>query len=239
MYESNVIDCSGLTPDTDSIAKLNRYFQMNTIGDLQFEYSKKGPDHMPIFQTKCKFGGFSFFAEGNNKKEAEKKIRTAIWKFIDQEPINNDIVVKEIYTQTSLDLKPFSNFRQILDKVNPNNPILVVDLENLGEKTIQDTGFAELVSSYKITVICVFARLLPSITGMILIKREDLHRDSADEGIRRIIYYLVDCKGAKKIGLITKDHFGQNIKDSLQETKEDIHLFLNLVDFKAKYQKIL
>ena len=149
--------------------------------------------------------------------------------------ISINIPFKMINPSIETKIESFSNFSKVIDslKITISSIVLIVDLENCGEKSIQDIEFQKLCRDNGIIVICIFARLLPEDPiPYLLIKREDLHRDSADEGIRRIIYYLVDHLKHDNIGLITKDHFGQNMRDSLLETNNSLHLFLNITEFK-------
>jgi len=235
-------DCTSVIPNNEHLILLNNFFQVNGLSQLNFEFTSCGPVHQPLFTATSRFMEYGFFASATSKKECEKKIKSLLWYKISQGEIkispqsNQNLDSDE---EALAKIIPFKNFASVLDTVDRNRSVLIIDLENLGEKNIQDPKFMQICRDFKLTVICVFARLMPVMPEFILIKRDDLHRDSADEGIRRIIFYLVDCLKISNVALITKDHFGQNLKDILDETGHNFSLFMNMTEFKIKYKTFL
>jgi len=237
-------DCSDMQTSTDSINHMNRYFQLHNLPELEFKHEQLGQAHEPLFQATVNFEGCEFVSRGRTKKDSEKKIKAYIWKMISEEILIIESKVKKKVKNDEVKtprFTPFINFKEFLSREFPHNdrPILIIDLENLGEKALNNPQFKSVCTSENIGVICVSSRFVPENDGEIkFIRRDDFHRDSADEGIRRVIYYMMDHLHFKKIGLITMDHFGQNLKDVFIETNEKFLLFRDIEEFNVKYFRL-
>lgn len=234
MSVNSSLDYSKDSPESVKIDLLNRHIQ-NTRKEITFNHSQEGPSHCPTFVFKAAYDGFEFECKGTSKNDCKKKLKLEIWDHINNTLNKSDSFEKN--PNRIPNILPFSDFKNILRQVPLDKPILIIDLENAGGvKPLQDANFMSLCRKLSCTIICVFARLFPEYyEDIVMIKREDLHRDSADEGIRRIVYYLVDCLGAQNIELVTSDHFGQTLKDSIDETGQAIlGLYLNCDEYKMK-----
>ncbi len=232
-------DCTDVVPNLDSISQLNRHFQKNSLPEVKFEHQQLGRAHNPMFKATTLFDGLSLIAKGTTKKDCEKKIKTYLWVLISQGILfQEEKQMKKTKSETKkFKHCAFSDFKTELSNVsNINRPMLIVDTENLGKKFITNQRFKEICTMYNIGLICVTSRIVPENEGEIIVfKRESMHKDSADEGIRRIAYYLIDHLSCPRVGLITMDHFGQHLKDVFGETKEGFVWFKDLDEFYLKY----
>jgi len=237
-------DCSDIIPNLDSIRYLNRHFQIKGLPDLEFQHQQLGQSHAAIFDTKTNFEACLFFAKSRTKKDSEKKIKTHVWYLISEGILSlEDNLRKKVKAEEPKSLfSPFSKFKEILSTkfTDFNQPILILDLENCGNKVLNNAQFKEICTNHNIGLISITTRHVPENEGEILVlKREDMHKDSADEGIRRILYYLTDHLNFNKVGLITMDHFGQSLKDIYFETQEEFVLFKDLEEFLLKFPQLV
>ena len=236
MSQDNVIDSF-----EDKSDQINRYLQ-KVNKTLEYNYKSSGQSHCPEFTCSCTFEGKEFSANAKSKKEAQKKIKRDIWEFINGS-LDSSSSSDKSQNKRGTEILRFSDFRLILRDIDVSKPIYLLDLENIGGvKALQDATFMTMCKKKEAIIICVFARLFPDVTDSdaIFIKRDDLHRDSADEGIRRIVYYLADNLEARNITVITNDHFGQTLKDSLDETYVmTFGLYLSVDEFKVRNSRLM
>ncbi len=87
-------DCNPLQIDNTKIDLLNQHLQTRRMGDIQVDFTKEGPDHMPIFTGVAIWEKNQFWAKDKNKNDVKKKIKTGIYDFINQDKQYSDSVKK-------------------------------------------------------------------------------------------------------------------------------------------------